>query len=167
MPRKRGPVGKNRVVADAAIVRDVGIGHEQAAAAYRRFSASARRAAAHGHIFAEHIAVADDQFRSLAVKFQIWWVGSDGAERVNHIVLSESGWPMNHGMRVQDAAFPELDIIPNHRVSAYLHARAEFGAWRNHRLRGNCLHGHLAESFAFDGGSRSIILHITVPSAAS
>src|SRR5260370_40349378 len=103
MPRKRGPVGKNRVVADAAIVRHVGISHEQIASANGCFSASARRAAADGHIFAEHIAVADDQFRSLAVKFQILWVGSDRAERVKHIVLSESGWPMNHGMTVHDA----------------------------------------------------------------
>src|SRR4029077_5544854 len=126
-----------------------------------------RRSTAHRYIFAEHVAVAGDQLCALAVKFQILRVRSYRAKRVKYILFSEARRSVDHRVLPQNAAFPELHFIPDDRVCAYLDACAEFRAWRDHRMPVNRLHRHLGESSTFTGRSRSIILHITVPSAAS
>ena len=59
-------LAKMRVVADAAVVRDVRVGHEQVAIADDRGAAAARRAAVDGHELAEDVALADDEPRVLA-----------------------------------------------------------------------------------------------------
>ncbi len=88
-----GAVGENGLVADVAIMRDVRVGHEQAAAADGGGAAAADCAAADGDVFAESIFVADDEMGFFAGKFQILGIAADGAEGMENIVAARDRGP--------------------------------------------------------------------------
>ena len=79
-------VGKNHVVSDDAIMRDVGIGEKVVVASDDRFRIR-RGAAIHRAEFAKAIVVADLEKRRLAAILRSWRALADGADR------ERIGWP--------------------------------------------------------------------------
>src|SRR6202044_1450565 len=67
MPAHGRAVGEDHLVADPAVVRDVGIRHEQAVRTDARDAMTLGRTAVHGAELAKHIALADDELRRLAL----------------------------------------------------------------------------------------------------
>jgi len=95
------------------------------------------RAPADGHVFAEDIIVAYDQFDPFVSKRIVLRVASYHTERMKHIFLAEFRRPMHRRVRVQDAAVPQFDFFPNNSVSPDFDTPAELRARRHNRLRVN------------------------------
>ncbi len=167
MSREGCAIHKQGVAADRTIVPDVRISQKKIAVAQAGFPASFLRPTAHGDVFAENVAVARNQFGSLTTKRIILRVPADCAERIKGIVLSELRRSPYHRVRVQHAAVAQFHFLANHGVCADFYSLAKLCARRHRSLRMNFAHPHFAGSSVLPGGSRSIILHITVPSAAS
>ena len=81
MARQHDVVGEDHVVADAAVVPDVGVGEEGAAIADGRHHATAFGAGIHGHAFADLAVGPDRQRRRLALVFQILRLMADRGKR--------------------------------------------------------------------------------------
>ncbi len=64
-------VDQNHVVADHAVMPDMGIGHDQVVIAQRGFGTVLNGPAVNGHAFADHVVIADDKTGFLALVFQI------------------------------------------------------------------------------------------------
>jgi len=160
-------VHKQRVAADQAIVPDVRIRQKKIVVAQESLAAAFFCATADGDVFAENVAVACDQFGALTSKGIVLRVATDRTERIKRIVLAELRRARQHRVGVQHAAVAQFHVLANHRVRADLHAFPKLGICRHHSLRMNFAHRHFGGSSALPGASRSIILHITVPSAAN
>ena len=74
-------VGQNNALANAAIMRDVGVGQEHRARANDRFRAAARGAGIHRHAFANEAVLADHQADRLAAIFEVLRRMPDRGER--------------------------------------------------------------------------------------
>src|SRR5271156_4625801 len=73
-------VGQNNALADAAIMRDVGVGQEHRTRPNDRFRAAARGARVHRHPFADEAALADGKADRLAAIFEVLRRMSDRGE---------------------------------------------------------------------------------------
>src|SRR6185369_17994660 len=71
MTRERGRISHDDAVANYAVVRDVGLGHDQAIVADLREHAAAGSAAMNRDELADVVALADDCFRRFAFVLQI------------------------------------------------------------------------------------------------
>src|SRR5262245_16138141 len=71
VPGERRAVGEHVAGSDYAIVRDVGLGHEQVVVADRGQRAAARGAAVHRHAFADDVTPSDHQTSLFASEFQV------------------------------------------------------------------------------------------------
>src|SRR6266513_694806 len=160
-------VDKQGVAADRAIVPDVRIRQKKIAVAQGSFAAAFLRAAADGDVFAENVAVSRHHLGALASKRIILRVAADRAERIESIVSTELRRSPHHRVRVHHAAVAQFYVFTNHRVRADFYTLTKLCARRHHCLRMNFAPPHFARSSDLPGGSRSIILHITVPSAAN
>src|SRR6185437_2871275 len=87
---KRGGISQDAVAADLAVVANMGASHDQAVGADTRNTASARRAAADGHAFANGIVIAEDRFRRLAAIFQVLRGDPDRAEGIENVSCADS-----------------------------------------------------------------------------
>src|SRR5260221_7553984 len=77
---ERRVVDHDDIVADLAVMRDMGADHEQAAVADPRHHAAARRAGIHRHVLADDVVAADDERGFLAVVFEILRLVADRRE---------------------------------------------------------------------------------------
>ena len=77
--------------ADVAVVRDVRVGHEHVVVADFRDAAAARGAAMDRHELPEHVVVADDQPRRLAVILQVLRNQADRDEREDLVAVADLG----------------------------------------------------------------------------
>ncbi len=136
---ERHAVAQNDVIADAAIVRHVGVGHQQVVAADAGDQAAARGAAVDGDELADAVAVADARLGALAFIFQILRGHADGAVREEDVVFADPG-----------GAF-QVDVGHQAGAGADLHFRADdavgsdLGAFGDARLRvhdGGRMDGH-------------------------
>src|SRR5579884_4249472 len=125
-------------------------------AAEPRHAAPAGGAAVDGHELPELILVADFEFGSLPAVLQILGIASDGTVGMKHIPPAKACRPEQGGMRMHDAAFTELDLVPDIGVGADLDIGSQARARRNRGPRVDP--GHAL---------RSTILHIRIASAAS
>src|SRR6266478_2322940 len=71
MSGQRGPVCEYGMVTDDAIVRNVGIGHDQVPVADSGDAASPLRASMHGDEFTECVSITDYRLRSFSMEFQV------------------------------------------------------------------------------------------------
>ncbi len=167
MTGQRRAVYKEGVVADAAIVSNVGRREKQIPAADGSDPAAFYCPAVHGHVFAEYIFIADQQVGSLAAKSPILWIAADRAKRMKHIAATELCRSLHHCVRMQDAAVAQLHIFANDGVRTDLNTGTEFRARCNDRVHMDVRRVHFFGASFAGCGSRSTILHINVASAAS
>ena len=122
MTAKHGVVGKGHVVADIAIVPDMGADHKKAAIADARYSAAVFGAGIHGDAFAQLAARADDEPRRAAAIMHRLRRRAERRERINDGAFADrrNAGDMNMGDEA-DAGF-ELDLRTDDAIRPDLHA---------------------------------------------
>src|SRR6267154_346126 len=165
VPRHSRRIRKNRVTSNHAVVSDVRIGHKQIVIADLRRPAALFRPTAHCHRLSKIISIADDQLRPFALERQILRVHSHRAERMKNIARSKLRRTLYHRVTMHDTPISQRNVRANHRERSHRDARAQLRFRRHHRLRMDRALAHFPDSLL--AGSRSIILHISVASAAS
>src|SRR5215468_4289166 len=142
-------------------------GQEQISIPHARDPAALQGAAADGHILAERIPVSADELRAFPAKRYVLRIATDDGVGIKDIVAPERRRPADHGVRMHQASFAELYIFSDHRVRPNPYARPQSRARRHHRLAMNLTESHFEFVSGFAAVTRSIILHISVASAAS
>ena len=86
-------VRKGRRVSDHAVMRDVAVGKQPVAVAKRRDAAVLRSAGVNGDEFADHVVIADDRQRRLAVVLAVLRNLADRGELENAVARSQARTP--------------------------------------------------------------------------
>ena len=128
MASKCRPIRENGVVADDAIVCDVGIRHKEIAAADPGHAAALRGAAAHRGKFPKTVRVAHHEFRALTAKFQVLRISADRAKRIKNVFAADARRPANHGVRLKHAIVPQLNLVSDDGERAYPHSASDMRA---------------------------------------
>ena len=126
-----GAVGENAVVADDGVVGDVGIGEEVVVVADD--GGLGGGAAVDGDVFAEGVALADEDAGWFAGVFEILGALADGGEGVEFVVGPDGGVSVDDDMAVQVAAVAEGDVVVDDAVGADGDIGANDGFWRDDR----------------------------------
>src|ERR1019366_2249699 len=98
------------VVADLAVRRDVGVGHDQVIAAHSSNAPTLRSATSDGDVLANDVAVADLQAGGLATISDVLRSPANHGERVYLVVETYFRRSINYDMREQLAIFAHFDI---------------------------------------------------------
>ncbi len=117
------------VVADAAIVRDVNVGHEHVAVADHRDAAAAARAAVDGDELAEDVPRPDHEPGGLALVLEILRREADRRERIDLGPIADLGPPVDHRRCADLAIRADAHVRPDARV------RTDDGPLANRRAR--------------------------------
>ena len=115
-------VGEDDVVADAAVVRDMGVGEQDATRADDRAPAAAGGAGVHRHAFADQAIFADRQTGALAAIFEVLRLVADRREGKTRPRAPISVTPATTHMRDQ------LDAVAEPRLRADMAERADVDA---------------------------------------
>jgi hypothetical protein len=140
MPCERGVVSHHAAAAHAAVVRHVGVGHEQVVAADFGDAAALRRAAIHGGEFTEHIAIADFEARGFAGVFEILRRIADGGELEDLVARADGRLAVDHRMRSYPGAGPYAHTIADDGVRTYRDIGGNLGLGRNDGARIDATH---------------------------
>ena len=111
MPRERSVIGKNSVVANLAVMRDMTVGHNPIIVAYLSHADVLRGAAIQCAKFADDIPLANFQTGGLARIFFILRNFPYRGELKNFVLPTNARMPGNHGMRAYPAARFNLDMF--------------------------------------------------------
>ena len=128
---KRGPVAEDRVVADRAVVGDMGVRHEEIMIADPGHASAARRTPMNGHELAKDVVRPDDQPAPLTAKFQILRDEANGGARKDHGLVADLGPPVHDGGGADPAAPPDPDVLTHDRVRPDDGPGAELGTGRH------------------------------------
>ena len=120
-------VGQDDVVADHAIMRDVGVGHDERVIADASEASAFGRAAIDGDKFADSVVVADFEARGFVFVAQVLRGESDGGEREEAIAGADFCRAFDDDVRDELAGFAEFDVRANSTVGA------DFAGWVNFR----------------------------------
>lgn len=137
MPREAAVVGKNNVIAELAVVRDVGVAEKQIVRADPGGQLF-MRTAMHRAVFTENVVIADFQRGRLPDVFQILGLPADKRVGEKLVVPSKLRRPLEHHMTVQHAFIAERDVSSDDaiRADAYVFSQLGFrrndGCWVNH-----------------------------------
>lgn len=154
---------EHRVVTDAAIVRDVHIGHDPVVVADGRDADILRRAGMDRGEFADGVAVTDDQPGRLVAVLHVLRTTAHRGEVADAVVAAQRGMALDHGM-VTDVR-PRIDahVRADHGEGADFDVRGQFGLRVDHRSRVDLL--NLRHASPLDLSSRTA--HMISASAAT
>src|SRR5581483_11360397 len=111
-------VRKNYVVADFAIVSDMGVGHDPVVVPDLGYSLSLRGADVDRAVLANGVVIADLQTAGLTVVLLVLWDFAQAGERINVIVATDAGAPGQNDVRTHGGARADLDMLADHTVGA-------------------------------------------------
>ena len=137
MPREAAVVRKNDVIAELAVVRDVGVAEKQIVRADPG-GQFFMRSAMYRAVFAENVMIADFQRSRFPDVFQILGLTSDHRVGKKLVVLSKRSRAFQHHMAVQNAVIAERDFCSDDAIRAdsdvfsQLGFRRNDGSWVNH-----------------------------------
>ena len=110
MARQHDVVGKDHVVADAAVVAHVTVSEKRARITHRRDGTAAGRAGIHRDAFPDRAIGADGQRARLTLEFQILGLMTDRGERENPRARANLGLARNGDVAQQFTAITQLDV---------------------------------------------------------
>jgi hypothetical protein len=122
MTCERCIVDEDDMIADLAVMRDMGAGEEKTIIANACDMATAFGAAIHGHMLADRVMRANDKPALLAAIFLILGRAAQHREGMDFAALSDLGPPGYDGMRV------DLDTIAKRHLRSYDGERANLDA---------------------------------------
>lgn len=156
VPAERGRIRHDDVVSDLAIVRDVGVRHDEIMAAHTRKSTAFHRAPIDGDKFADSVVISYLETRGFAGVSQILRSQADRAEWKEAVVGADFGWAFSGYMRQQMASIPKLDMRSDHAIGADFATRSHPRAGIDNGSRVN-----------FHGANASARVSVYPPSFAS
>src|SRR3546814_18839347 len=124
MAGQRGVVDQDAVVANDAVMTDVGVGHDQVMVAQGRFGTILNGATVNRHAFADHVVIANDQTGFFTFVLEIGRVLAYRRKLVDAIVPTDPGRPFEYHMGT------------NHRNLADFHTWADDRPWADLDIRG-------------------------------
>ncbi|MNT17484.1 hypothetical protein D3C72_1526340 [compost metagenome] len=127
MPGQRGVVDQNAVIADDAVMPDVGISHDQVVIAQRGFRTVLHGATVNGHAFTDDIVVTDHQASFFAFVLQIGRVFAYRGKLVDAIVLADAGRAFEDYMRPDHGTLADFHTCADDRPRADLDAISQNG----------------------------------------
>src|ERR1019366_6951941 len=119
---ERDAVGHDHVVADAYVVGDVGVSHQQVVAADRGDQSPALGAAMNGDEFADAVAMADAGLGALALVFEVLRGHAGRAVREEEVILADPGGAFEIVICHQAGARADVYFRSNDAVGADLGA---------------------------------------------
>ena len=139
---ERAIVGKDHVIADGAIVGDVGIGEEIAATADPG-AITGSSGAVDAHKFAETVLIADLHIRRLPLVFEILGLLGNGAVGEKAVVAPDAGETANGDVVLEPAAVAEDDVRADDAIRADNDAGTELrgGIDNGSGMNLGCRHG--------------------------
>src|ERR1700737_3705251 len=120
MPAERSRVRHNDVTANLAIVRNVGIGHDQVVVADPGASPALHRAAVDGDKLADYVMVADLQPCRFTRVGDVLRRQANRSKREETIVRANCRGAFDRDVRSKTAALANLDLGPNHTIRSDL-----------------------------------------------
>src|SRR5690242_15593703 len=96
---QRCGVDQHYVVADLAVVADVGVGHDEAVAADLRQGAAFYRSAMDAGVLADQVAVADFETRGFVLVGVILRADADDRKRPDAVLAAELCWAVYYHVR--------------------------------------------------------------------
>jgi hypothetical protein len=115
-----GVIHHHDVIAERAIVGDVGVGHEQVVIADACQPVIRRGPTVDGAELAKHIACPDHQPRPPTAVFLVLWRSPDRGELKYLVVSTDRGLAVDHDVRTDPAACTDLDTGTDHREGSDL-----------------------------------------------
>src|SRR5882672_5132854 len=147
---KRRHIGKDRVVADPAVVRDMHVGHDPVVVADARDARVLHGAAAESAVLADGVAVADLERRRLPGLFFNETATAERAESENAILRSYARSPLDHHVRSDRRSLPDLDVFLDDRIRSHRDSGGELRSGMNDGRRvdhiGRSVHKILASA---------------------
>ena len=128
MASKSCGVGEDDVVADDAIMCDVGVGHDQRVIADAGQASALCSAAIDGDKFADGVVVADLKARRFTFVAEVLWGQSNGRKREEAVAGADCRGAFNDYVRNEFATFSEFDVRANGAVGADFAGRVDLGA---------------------------------------
>lgn len=136
MAAKQRAVGDDDVVADVAVVRDVGVGHEEIVVPnYCIFFVFV--GAMNGHAFAKGVVVSNAQARRSVFVFQVLRSFADNCACKNFVVRANGAVAGDVSVRADNAARPEDNVFINDRERAHRDVGVELGFGMDNSRRMN------------------------------
>lgn len=127
MPPESGCIGQNDVVADGTVMCDMGVGHEEIAAANAGYPASPLSAPIDRNTLAKDVVVSNHQLGFFSAIAQILGWITNGRKRKNLIPLAHRGPAVNYGVRADDAPCANGNPRPNDGKRLYFHILSQLG----------------------------------------
>src|SRR5207244_9810083 len=134
---ERRDIGKDRVVADLTVVRDMHVGHDPVVVADARDARVLHGAAAESATFADGVAVADLERGRLPTVFLVLGRSAERTESENSILSSYARSPLDHHVRPDRGPLPYLDVHADDRIRSHRYSRGELRAGMNDGRRVN------------------------------
>src|SRR5947209_8037609 len=116
MTGQRSAICEDHVIADAAVMADMAIGHEEAPIADLGDPAAGIGADVHGDPFANVAVGADHEPGGLTAVARRLWRPADRGERMNHGARADGRAPRDVDMGDEPAAGPDHDIGPDDAI---------------------------------------------------
>ena len=129
VPPQGGVVDHDDVIADLAVMGDMGADHEQTVVADAGHHAAPFGARVHGHVFPNNVVAADFQARRLAVVFLVLGLVADGGKGKYPGVGTDGGAAADHDMGDQLDAVAEFDLGAYCGIRADGNVLADFGVF--------------------------------------
>ena len=136
MTGERGAIGKDAIVLQQAVVRDVDPDHQKIPRTDARLFAFAG-GSMNGHVFADQVFVADDQAAGFASELNVLRFAAEGGVLVNAIAGADGGEALDDRMRPDLAPRTDRyfilddDVRTDLRISCNLGPRINYGRWMN------------------------------------
>ena len=135
VPAQGGHIGQDDLIADAAIVRHVRIGHQEIVVADARHAVAVHGAAVHRDAFTNDIAVADLEPGWLPLVLFVLGRVAQRGELEDLVVRTDSSGSVDDDVRSDPGARSDGDIRSDDAEGADLHVRGNFRLRRYHRPR--------------------------------
>ena len=126
MAAEQRTVGDDARVTDAAIVSDVGVGHQEIVVADARLP-RVRRAPMDGDVLAEDVVVADFEARRFAVVFHVLRRFAEHDAAVDGVITAHVQRTKQVSARTNDAAGPQMNLALDDHVGADLDVVVDLG----------------------------------------
>ena len=128
------------MVTNLAIMRDMGVVHQQNMVANARNHASTCRAPMNSGELADAIVITNLQTRGLTLVLQILGVGTNRGKLEDPIASADRGIAFDHSVRTDHGLGTDLNVGPNDGTWTNPYVGAQFGAAVNYGRRMDLFH---------------------------
>lgn len=123
------------IIPDLAIMRDVGISHDQVMAANTSYAAAFYRSAVDGDKFANGVVISDLETCGFAGVSYVLWRETDRTKWKKAVIGTNFARPLEGDMRLKMAPFAEFDVRPDYAIGTNFAGGSNPGSRIDNRSR--------------------------------